>query len=443
MIGYYLWLKLKLVFSPRNNIWGFVGLVLLIPLAILYGQGIATLIDGRFVEFTKIVRSVFKMGLLGFIAVITFVRGFFPSYKPIRSHFKSFHPIPLVSRFMLNILGDLICGYFIIMSTFVVAFFFFSNTVALEYLLYLVLVLIGAHILRRFFQTLFENKVKFNRQSFLLLFTCISLFLLSAGLLFFFERFAFWGIISCFLFLSFGDFVLEELCPKERMGSKSTGKTNRNPTIDLLWQNQTVRTTLIVAVFFKVLILSLDLIIYSKMGAHLANNVFLIFLFISPLILFTYLFNNSWGFFRNYWIITDRSLSTGQGLFNIYLKILWLPLAVDVIISMTYLAFGPSNLILPGISMYVASLFLLTVGGFFWSIQAPVQVEKAFAFKVNTSTFGSVVSIGIVSSFLTLFISEWFYLLVPIYIILSLIMLKWVFNNYPSKQENIYSELYK
>lgn len=442
MIGYYLWLKLKLVFSPRNNIWGFVGFVLLVPLAILYGKGIATLIDGGFGEFTKTVISVFKMGLLGFIAVITFVRGFFPSYKPIRSHFKSFHPIPPVLRFMLNILSDLISGYFIILGTFVVAFFSFSTTVVLEYLVYLVLALIGAHVLRRFFQTLFENKVKFNRQSFFLLFTCISLFLLSAGLLFF-ERFVFWGIISCFFSLLFGDFVLEELSSKERMGSKPKGETSRNPTIDLLWQNKKVRTTLIVAVIFKVLILSSDLIIYSKMGAHLANNVFLIFLFISPLILFTYLFNNSWGFFRNYWIITDRSLSTGQDLFNIYLKILWLPLAVDVIISMTYLVFGPSNLILPGVGMYVASLFLLSVGGFFWSIQAPVQVEKAFAFKVNTTTFGSIVSIGIVSSFFTLFISEWFYLLVPIYIILSLIMLRWVFNNYPSKREKIYSELYK
>src|SRR5699024_1371530 len=151
------------------------------------------------------------------------------------------------------------------------------------------------------------------------------------------------------------------------------------------------------------LMLSADLIIYFKTGAHFANNVFIVFLFISPIILFTYLFNNIWGFLRNYWLITDRSLSAGRDLLKIYLKILWLPLVVDVIISMTYLALAPSNLVLPGISMYVASLYVLTAGGFFWSSQVPARVEKAFSFKANTSTFGSIVSIGIVSSFLTLF----------------------------------------
>jgi len=224
MIGYYLWIKLKLIFSPRNNIWGFGALLLFMLFAFLYGIGIATFMNGDFFELTETMRRSFEIGLPGFIAAITFLRGFFPSYKPIRSHFRSFHPIPPVLRFMLNILSDLISGYFIIMASFIAAFFFFSTNAGLEYLVYLILALIGAHMLRRFFQTLFENKIKLDRQSFLMSSACIALLLLFTGLLFFFERFGFWIIIGCFCLLVFGDFVLEEHCRIERLEASQQGK---------------------------------------------------------------------------------------------------------------------------------------------------------------------------------------------------------------------------
>src|SRR5699024_10933544 len=330
---YYLWYKLKFVFSPSNNFWGFIFFLLLIPLAVFYGMGAAILVDGDLIELSESTSRAIEMGLLGLIAGTTFLRGFFPSYNPIRSYFKNFHPISPLSRYMLNIIGDLISGYFVIMGIFVAAFFFFSTTVAIEYLGYLVIALIGAHISRRFFQHLFENKIKPDRQFLYLLLACLSLFFLSAGFPFFTEGFTFWPIVSCFCFLILADFVLEELCFKEQEKSKSTARTNRNYTINLLWQNKTVRTTLIVAETFKVLMLSLDLILYYKTGAHFANNVFIPFLFVSPLILFTYLFNNSWGYLRHFWITADQALSTGRDLFWLYLKILWLPLVLDFIIS--------------------------------------------------------------------------------------------------------------
>ncbi|MEX2632664.1 MAG: hypothetical protein WD267_01420, partial [Balneolales bacterium] len=410
MIVYYLLTKLKVVFSPRNNIWGVLALALLIPVAILYGIGVANLMDESFFELTESMIRTFEMGLPGFIAVITFLRGYFPSYKPIRSHFKSFHPISPLVRFMLNILGDFISVFFITIGSFIGALYFFSTTIGLEYTVYLILALTGAHILRRCFQTIFEYKFNINRRTFSLLFICTALILLFMGLLFIFEDFTFWISIGGFISILLTDLALEELCPKERTVLKSTGNASRNLSIDLLLRNKIVRTTLLVAMIFKVVMLSLDLIIYLKTGVHFANNIFIFFLFISPLIIFTYLFNNSWGYFRNYWLFSDRAHSTGQDMFNMYLKILWLPLSTDFTISMTFLILSPADLLLPGISMYMVSLFVLTVGGFFWSIQVPVRIEKIFAFKANTSTLGSIFSIGVVSSFLALFISDWFYL---------------------------------
>src|SRR5699024_1406486 len=246
MIVYYLWLKLKLVLSPHHNLWGFIGLLLFIPLAILYGKGTAILIDGGFFELTQTLKHTFEIGLLGFVAVITFLRGFFPSYKPIHSHFKSFHPISSGRRFTLNVLDDFVSGYFITMGFFAGAFFFFSTTVGIDYLVYLVFALIGAHIVRRFVQVSFENRIKFNRQSSLLLFTCMVLLLLSAGLLLFFKRFAFWIITGSFCNLLIMDLILEEICPKEIVCGNSTGQTIRHYTIDLWLQNNIARTTLIV-----------------------------------------------------------------------------------------------------------------------------------------------------------------------------------------------------
>src|SRR5699024_1169231 len=112
--------------------------------------------------------------------------------------------------------------------------------------------------------------------------------------LLFFKRFAFWIFTGSFCNLLIMGFILEEVCTKETGRSHATGQTIRHYTIDLLLQNNIAKTTLIIAEIFKVLMLSLDLILYFKTGMHFANNVFIVFIFISPLILFTYLFNNSW-----------------------------------------------------------------------------------------------------------------------------------------------------
>lgn len=444
LIYHYLILKLYLLFDPRKNIWGFSALIAMVFIAILYGKGFSLLTHGEIIQMNESVSEALKSGLAVFLALFTFTRGFFPSYKPVRSYFKRFHPINGWLKFILNYLSDFISLYFLTMGSFIISIIYFSPTIAEVYIYLLIVSLIGSHLARRSFQTVIENRISFSKSNVITLLIAITIFLISVVSFLIYQiptALFITGVVLSFIIIAY---TLEEKCDKEEgdfLNSKKTGV--RNVSIDLLIKNKYVRTPLIFGYFFKIVILILDLFIYSKSQTHFGNNLIIIFLFASPLILFTYIFNNSWGYFKNYWFVIDQGLSNGKSIFKMYLYILWLPLSFDLVISISYFILTPSNILLEGLIMYFISLIILTLGGFFWSMFNPSRVEQGLSFKVNSSILGSITSIAIVSSFMLLFISSWFYLIIPIYLIISVGSYLWLTSKYRKKRFYIFQKVYK
>lgn len=446
LIYYYISLKFYLLFNPHKNFWGFIALFGMVLISILYGRGFAELLNGNLFLFNESVYEKIKLGLLVLVATFTFFRGFFPTYKPVPSLFKKFHPLNSRFRFILNYLSDFVSLYFFVMSAFIISYVFFSTEMNLGYSYLIIVTLLGSHMLRRSFQTIIENKKSFSLLNSISISVAIVISAISIWSFLDYQVSTIWlgtGLIIAFILITY---TIEEKSDNEVTNVSVTNGNNKsiwNISLNLFLKNKFVRTPIIFGLSFKIIILTLDILIYSKSGIHFGNNLFIVFLFASPIIIFTYIFNNVWGYYKNYWFVIDQRLSGGKSIFKMYVYILWLPILVDMIISLTYLIISPSNLLFEGLVMYFISLITLTIGGFIWSMFNPSSVEQGLSFKVNTTILGSITSIIVVSSFMLLFISPWFYLIVPIYLILSVGIYLWMTSVYPRKRFYIFQNIYK
>ncbi|GAB3927389.1 hypothetical protein GCM10028804_32460 [Larkinella terrae] len=110
----------------------------------------------------------------------------------------------------------------------------------------------------------------------------------------------------------------------------------------------------------------------------MTNLVFM--LYVSPLILFTYVANNSWGFFPALWI--NRALGKRSEIYRMYLQLIALPLLIDLIVTIGVLIFL-RRLNLEFALFYLIITLLLILNGLIFSLY------KAF-FVHNSLNFGQV-----------------------------------------------------
>lgn len=121
-------------------------------------------------------------------------------------------------------------------------------------------------------------------------------------------------------------------------------------------------------------------------------------IYVAPVILFTYVANNIWGFFPALWVNT--TLGKRSDTYRIYFQLLSLPLLLDVLVTFgtcLYLGIVDAKLV----AFYIFSTVALALNGLVFSLYKAFYVQNSFNFSqmknnVNGwSTFSAMLLIGL------------------------------------------------
>lgn len=443
MIFYYSLQKIKLLFDPKRNFWRFIGIICLIFLSFFYGFAVSILTDSSIPEGTE-ASQIFAFQIIPLIIIfVTIFRAFFPTYKPLINPFDKFYPISPLKRFVLNHLNELISVYYICATIFITAIVLFYVNDSFTRAILLFASLLAGHLVRHILQTVIENKISSAVKN--LFFISILFFLLLGVVLFHFMTidyllFVMLIGVSVLLLISY---LLEEISSKEVVLPARKQRPDIFPVADMLLRNKLFRIPLLLALFFKVSILFGDIILMKVYEYQLTTRLPIVFLFVSPLIIFNYLYNNIWGFNKNYWLVTNLANADPFYLFKKYLYLLRIPLLIDATISLIYFGLTSPDIFLPGLVMYLTMLPVFIFCGFAWSVRSAKNVNSIFHLKSNTSSLGSFTGMAAVLSFLLLPNSGWVYLLIPIYVSAAAFFFFHTINRYCYERERLFIRLFK
>ncbi len=121
----------------------------------------------------------------------------------------------------------------------------------------------------------------------------------------------------------------------------------------------------------KASFLGLDLLVFRKTGAHLFSlnelSIFLLYAYISPILMFTNVFNNTWGFWKNIFLNIETRAGEYQLLMYLGLKLMAIPLLIDMAITVPFIILEGDNIELL-LVLYATSMVYLVILSFLWSL---------------------------------------------------------------------------
>lgn len=351
-------------------------LFLLLVFALIYGFA-------QYVTSMNYNIGVIKMMIFSLICIISFFKNFIPYYKPIINIVPEYYPMSRYQAVLLNILNDLTSIYYLYILVFL--FFFKSCSTILDFtdLLFCILLLLNTNIATRIFRIILEYKITitiFNLTKTLLV-ALILIYLLNIS----FSSPSIYALIVLCLLLWI-NFNLESLGGKQN--NTSCGSTV--PLILLSINNTAFRSSFLLYLIIKIIFLIGSLIgIYID---HLPQNMLLIWIVLSPLILFSFIFNNLWGYFKNVWLNIFIRNNKFKEFILFYLKILFIPITIDFLIMFLYSLLAEHDVIL-SIKIYLSITSIFISIGILSSMYYPKMVTRKILFKQDSSKIVSILEI--------------------------------------------------
>lgn len=433
-------LNLKKLFDFQNSPTKSIAHVLIVLIALAFGIFFGILINvskknGININEDQILNSMF----IGVIT-ITFLRGFFPSYKPIKSITKAIHPIGNLQRFTIDFLNELLTTYFITSIIFLLSFSISLTEKKLYYLVIMFLGLFSAHLARRIVHTIIDYKIKTIGNKWLIF--SIGILLIITNL--YYEQFiSLANIILGFILLIIINIQFESLFKELKFYDKHILNFNlfNLKFFKLFFRNKLFRNIFLFDFISKVIFLYIDWQTYKNNGYHIAKFDFVIVFVLSPISLFAYCFNNFFGFGKSLWFTLQKSHADFFDTTGLLSKVLLFPLIIDMSLNFTYYYLS-EGIRLFSIQYYFSSLIVLFGFAVFFSLQNPKQVNKAIGKGANVSPIANIISIAVVGFFmyLTQYFKNFSLLIAIVISCLVLIISKRGFKN--SKYE-IFEVLYK
>lgn len=246
--------------------------------------------------------------------------------------------------------------------------------------------------------------------------------------------------ITVFLLIS-GFF--QEYTIKERQNYEFSGTSVvSNINLKLLLNNKKARLPIIIGLMFKLIILIGDLLSYKFEGKHLFDGQIIIWLFVSPLMIYTYVFNNIWGFWKSIWLNLELRIGNYKPMVIQGFRYMVLPLIIDAVITIPILlsSWNDFQFIL---LFYLTSSCYLFSTSFLWSLIVPRKITTTFQMKGSTSTLSSLTSAAGVLILATIKMNYWFYVLIPVFLILAGIALSVSIDIYRDKKYLLTAKILK
>ncbi len=417
MITFLILFRIRNFFLSLKNPWKIVLNLGLLLTSWFYGRFLAELINkaGNGELGGLIPERILNYALV-FIFIMTIVRMILPAYTPQRQLFHKYYPLSRFQRYASSVLSEIQSSFFLYFVICLFIGFWYLDFLKLRFLSEGLSVLFSAHLVRRILQYPIDNKLR--RAGFISFFIAL-LFITMLVLYsdFFVQNLNYSGILVPVILFLLG-FLLECQVVENKKFELLYNSRKGNLFLKLLMNNPKVRVTLLVGLGFKTFILAADFLLFTSKGKHIFNGQFIYWLFISPLLLFNYVFNNTWGFWKNIWLNFELRSGDYRDMIKFHLRLLTIPLIIDALITLPVLliTWQEYQFIL---IYYFVSLWLLICASLVWALLFPMTIVSTFQMKGTSSFISSLVMMISVSALYLIKLNYWFYILIPIYLILS------------------------
>jgi hypothetical protein len=192
----------------------------------------------------------------------------------------------------------------------------------------------------------------------------------------------------------------------------------------------------------KTIIIGFDIYFYQSGQGHIFEGKGFYWLFISPAIIFTYIFNNFWGFWRSAWLNLEIRSGNSKGMFLFLWQTIKYPIIMDIIITFSLVFLVQSDYFFV-LLFYFCTLTTLMLTAFLWSDLFPKLISQAAPKKGSTSYWSLSFVFLIVLGLSLISKGGWLYVLVPLFLILAVIGLVISINIYAEKKYSIFSKLFR
>lgn len=384
-----------------------------------------------------------------FLLIITVLRGFFPSYVPKAGVIQRIYPIPPLQKFWTELMVELVSPFYFIALNFLIFLFLMAPAYDFVHFLQSILVLLTAHVTLRLLQVFVERKVQWANPYFYMAAVMAATFMALQVRVPMFRPTSDWLMLVVHLtalgFFVTASYFLENAATDARHKVVNYSSTARRSLGWRLFKNHKLaRQMLVFGMVFKVLILAVDAVSYLKKGNHIFDEMLSLWIFVGPLVMFSYVFNNVWGFYRNLWLTVERSSGSYKDFIKASLLPLRVPLLMDAVLTFLYVTFFNHENALFIVLMYTTSILVLIPFGIISSIVSPKTVQGgSFSFSAKTSYLFNFIAISLFSMLFLPRIHPLLYLLYPLLIGGVMFALVAVLKEYPFYKHKLFETLYK
>ena len=415
VLTYIITIRLKKIFDFKAHALKSVAIILFLSIAVFYGVVFALFSNFLTPQKAIISQKIFNQYLVLFLIIITFLRSFLPQYIPLKNIFAKHYPLNKKKRFTYNLSLEFVCPFYLGIFLFIVAFSLFVEKSGSVFFVLAFSGIIISHLLKRLLQYSIEFRFEKIKSIFILLTTIVSIIVV---FLFFSIETGYFNyavstiVITVLLLINY----LFEINVAESVPSteNSTRKNSRNLfSLKLILKNSSLRTMLIFSVIMKIIFAFFCWVNISEQVGEFYVLYIYANLVLSPLILFSYIFNNFFGFLKSVWLSMNNVGAEPFYYIIIMTKVFAIPLMIDAIvtfISFVFLdMFSTANVI-----VYLTNSILLFSFGVVNSFYFPKKTQNVFSLRATTSSLGGIISViviiinillAIISPLLTLFFS--------------------------------------
>jgi len=368
--------------------------------AVSYGYSVSLLLEKIKPDQILVVKILLGLNLFTFIALS--IKNIFPFYKIRKQMISRLFPVSDLVRISIDFFYELISYPHSFFFIFYFMLLLFSPFYNFEEGIHTAVIILLAYSFERISRRIINRGFVFDYPVLQLSFmTCIFIFI--SGQFFIYQHPNQMSIILIVnSLISIASVLLLWKLESAHQGGisarsiKNKRKIPRNTYKLIYIKNRRVFQALALSLSIKVILLILLSFVIHKENAH---PIFLynFWLGISPITIFTYIHNNTFGFFRELFLCIEIRKNSLQNLFRIYLKLLFIPVSIDLIIFAIFILINGKFSIIT-IVFYSFSIICLTYSGFQFSLRQGRNVDTGLSYKNTTSMLSTVTSFFIVTS---------------------------------------------
>ena len=439
MIGKFLYLKLKSSISELKNPLKIVVSILYLFMAVFYGYSIYAFhtLDIEAKEAGNSTMDIFSVIYFS-LGSLMILRTIFPSYTAMKQLFPNYLPISRFQNYWISLIIDFIKPFYLYNLIFLGTCSYLFSEISI--LITGTLIIISGQLARRALQYPIDFILKKGKRIPLLFLLILTILIALFHSILIHHLIPSLILISLFLLITGYLFEKEIVTNKKR--KEKNGLPIGNLYIKLLVNNKQVRKLLTVGFILKFIILGSCLTTYTTDKTQLFEGKGMYWFFGTSLIIFTYVFNNFIGHWKNCWLNFELRATSYKKMVGFILRLMILPLIIDMCISIPFLLYTwEDNFFV--LAMYFTSLIYMISTCIFWSLLLPINSKKLFNQKGNTSFLSITFSFLGVLLLSTMQYNKWLYTLIPFYFLLSFTAVKIAFHLYEERKYKVFEKLFK